>query len=57
MNKIKIWYSNNDHWCVIHTDKTALEIFMNGKRNGFVFGDDEGSVIIPYEHIFLIEKI
>jgi hypothetical protein len=57
MNKIKIWYSNNDHWCVIHTDKTALEVYDYGKRNGFVFGDDDCNVIIPYEHIFLIEKI
>ena len=57
MNKIKIWYSNNDHWCVIHTEKTVLEVYNYGKRNGFVFGSDDGKVIIPFEHIFLLEQI
>ena len=57
MNKIKIWYSNNDHYIVIHTDKSVLEVYTLGRRNGFVFGSEDNNVIIPFEHIFLIEKI
>lgn len=52
---IKVWYGN-EHWITFESTKNALDIYAEAKSRGFLECENY-KIIIPFEHIIMIEKI
>lgn len=57
MYKIKInYHGGEDHYFIIRSEKTPLEIFEEAKEQGYLLIEDD-NVLIPFKDIFMIENL
>ena len=55
--KIKInYHGGEDHYFVIRSEKTPLEVFEDAKEKDYILIDDD-KVLIPFKDIFMIENL